>query len=120
MKNISSAMMARNTDTPPMTPPTMGPTRSAAGAGGATGGAELVELGVDEVDDAPLVCDDDMVLDAEDVDREEGVLVPLTDTETVGWLKCVVRPVALPRTVVARLLAVPHPHCEYPPSNAFL
>ena len=38
----------------------------------------------------------------------------------VGRSSVVVIPLADPKTVVARLLAVPHPNCEKPPSYTFL
>ncbi len=45
------------------------------------------------------------------------VSVNVNETLTVGRVRII--PLALLTTVAAWLLAVPHPHCENPPSNIF-
>jgi len=108
-KKIKSAINARNTDTPPITPPTIGPTRSPPGAPAPAGKAGLVvELGEAEVCDASVVRDDAGVVVVNLV-SDLVVLVPVTETETVGCVRLVASPVAVPKTDVPKSL-VPQPH----------
>jgi hypothetical protein len=77
----------------------------------------------------PAVLEEDVEVDELEDDLEDELLellerlellVPDTETDTVGRLMVVVPPLALAMTVVPRLLAVPHPNWEAPPSNTFL
>jgi hypothetical protein len=135
---------------PPIVPPTMAPERSAVlleEAGGAADVvvpvAELVEdsvVGVAEINVDPGKLVVKVVRDSDDVgevlngvvvefelglgrlgvgrDKKEGLSVKAT--VKVGRTKLAVIPVAVASTVVARLLAVPHPNWLNPPSNTFL
>jgi hypothetical protein len=75
---------------------------------------------VDDADDVPVELLELPVLVGSVV---EPVAVPVVcvnvkETLTVG--RSAVLPLAMFATVAARLLAVPHPHWEKPPSNMFL
>ena len=119
-------------------------------ADGSTGSAvPVVGVGDDEVEEAVRVEDDDDNDDDDVVEEEEEELVSelvvdelvvseklvfvpsvvgvlrmlgllVSPTLIVGRDRLAVMPVALANTVVARLLAVPHPTCEKPPANWFV
>ncbi len=104
--------------------------------------AESVVLGVDvevvedeaEVEDEEEVVDDEVeeddvddVVDEEDVDVPVVLLldsllvvVAVSEIDILTVASCAVTPLAVFATVAAWSLAVPHPHCENPPSKLFL
>ena len=100
-----------------MTPPTIVPVLSLPGAPAPTGLGRLdvPADGTAAVSDVEDDDEDEEEDDEEDVVRRVVVALPMVECERVE-----VMPVAEALTVVARLLAVPHPYCEKPPSNSFL
>lgn len=76
----------------------------------------------DNLDDVVVVEDNDALVRLDVLETSTLVTVPrvvgsssdvtlwVKETMTVGWSRAVETPLALTRTVVARSLAVPHPH----------